>query len=103
MNNDDFIKFVGVLARWGFFAAAFIAWCVWADSATWPGFTTPFGELTVRLLAGSVMQLVLMVGCILGLRVWAFHSGKKNYDSWGYAASFVALIAYFAYRWMDSK
>src|ERR1035437_3522164 len=103
MNNDDFVKFVGVFARWGFFAAAFLAWYLWADSATWPGFTTPFAELTIRLIVGSLVQLALMIGCLLGLKEWAFHSGKKNYNAWGYVASVLALIAYFAYRWMNRK
>jgi hypothetical protein len=44
-----------------------------------------------------------MIGCLLGLKEWAFHSGKKNYDAWGCAASFIAVIAYFANRWMNRK
>jgi hypothetical protein len=83
-TNEELIADLGRVVRFLFFVAAAGAILVGVKSADWSAFDTPFAQMTLNMLVGSLGKLGLAASAPLLWYRWAFASGERAYEAWGY-------------------
>jgi hypothetical protein len=85
---------IGFVTSWAFYKGCYATFCIYCRSADWPGFRTRFADLTVNLLADSVVKATMVAALSAVVTAWAFGKGAKNYRVWATCAAIALSSAY---------
>jgi hypothetical protein len=94
--RDQALEDFGKFARVAFFVATAAAWVTFVRSLNSSVGDTPFAQLTLNALLGSVFQRILWLGVVWVWLTWAFTSSKKHYRAWGWLGLGVVSVALIA-------